>query len=160
MRRCQEKGTTATAILTRFIELYLDGSLDNLDAYLGNSLDSRLEERIRACVDEYLEKRLPSYLDNYLATNHATKKTRSKANSTNSTSERDFWFVQERAKYLGVRLNADQLLRVEMFAAEAYKERHSQPPMKKPYKNSYASVYPKADVDIIDSLIRGVAAKG
>jgi hypothetical protein len=29
---CQSKGTTATATLTRFIELYLDGSLDDLDA--------------------------------------------------------------------------------------------------------------------------------
>ncbi|ABA25325.1 hypothetical protein Ava_C0240 (plasmid) [Trichormus variabilis ATCC 29413] len=34
--RCNSKGTTATATLTRFIELYLDGSLDDLDAIAGN----------------------------------------------------------------------------------------------------------------------------
>ena len=33
MQRCQEQGTTATATLTQFIELYLDGKLDNLDSY-------------------------------------------------------------------------------------------------------------------------------
>lgn len=27
IRQCQKKGTTATAILTRFIELYLDGGV-------------------------------------------------------------------------------------------------------------------------------------
>lgn len=31
MRLCQEQGTTATNILTRIIELYVDGELDNLD---------------------------------------------------------------------------------------------------------------------------------
>jgi len=42
MRHCQEQGTTATA-LTSFIQLYLDGKLDNLDADTG-----------RLLVDEYL----------------------------------------------------------------------------------------------------------
>ncbi|MCF2151477.1 hypothetical protein IQ276_034715 [Desmonostoc muscorum LEGE 12446] len=40
--RCNSKGTTATATLTRFIELYLDGSLDDLDAIAGNE-DKRLD---------------------------------------------------------------------------------------------------------------------
>lgn len=40
--RCNSKGTTATATLTRFIELYLDGSLDDLDATAGNQ-DKRLD---------------------------------------------------------------------------------------------------------------------
>jgi len=39
MRHCQEQGTTATATLTSFIQLYLDGKLDNLDAdMLGDCL--------------------------------------------------------------------------------------------------------------------------
>ena len=39
---CQSKGTTATATLTQFIELYLDGSLDELDA-IGGLEDKRLD---------------------------------------------------------------------------------------------------------------------
>jgi hypothetical protein len=65
MSRCQEQGTTATATLTQFIELYVDGKLDNLDAHmLGDSFDQRIREN----VDEYLKKHLPSHLDKYLAT--------------------------------------------------------------------------------------------
>ncbi|PHJ59039.1 hypothetical protein VF14_13590 [Nostoc linckia z18] len=47
--RCQSKGTTATATLTQFIELYLD-DLDNLDSIAGNenkrldSLEQKVEE--------------------------------------------------------------------------------------------------------------------
>lgn len=51
--RCNSKGTTATATLTQFIELYLD-DLDNLDAIGGNDLDKRLDSRIKASVEEYL----------------------------------------------------------------------------------------------------------
>lgn len=184
MRRCQEKGTTATATLTQFIKLYLDGSLDNLDDYLGNALDSRLEERVRASVDEYLVERLPLHLDNYLANYQGnwkelqntvvalsekveslkgsltTSKIRTHTNKTNSTPEREEWFIQQRAKHLGVKLNADQVLRVEMFADDAYKERHGLPPSKKLFKTTQSSVYPAADVDILDSLIRGVVARG
>jgi len=51
--RCQEQGTTTTATLTSFIQLYLDGKLDdNLDA---DMLGDRFDERIRAIVDEYLK---------------------------------------------------------------------------------------------------------
>ncbi|MEH1934438.1 MAG: hypothetical protein V7L14_12110 [Nostoc sp.] len=38
--RCKSKGTTATATLTEFIELYLDDSLNNLDA-----IDSQIIDR-------------------------------------------------------------------------------------------------------------------
>ncbi len=55
--RCQEQGTTATATLTSFIQLYLDGSLDNLDV---NPLDKRFYERVKASVDAYLATRLDS----------------------------------------------------------------------------------------------------
>jgi len=176
IQRCQEQGTTATATLTQFIELYLDGKLDNLDA---DMLGDRFDERIRASVDEYLEKQLPPQLDKYLATNQdkqlystvislsekigsleARLSTTNTRADTNPPKERDFWFIQERARHLGVRLNADQLLRVEMFAAEAYKERYGKPPSKKLYRSNYASFYSKADVDILDPLIRGVAARG
>jgi len=69
---CQSFGTTATATLTRFIELYLDGSLDDLDAIGGNDLDKRLDSRIKASVEEYLDK--------YLAASQS-----SNANPTNQT---------------------------------------------------------------------------
>ncbi len=156
MHRCQEKGTTATATLTRFISLYLDGELDNLEA---NALDERFDNRVKACVDEYLEQRLPSYLDRYLA-NYQGIKTLNPKTTSNYPKERDFWFIQERARYSGIRLNADQVFRVDMFAADAYKERHGQPPMKKLYRNTQASVYSKTDIDILDPLIKGVAARG
>lgn len=51
--RCKSKGTTATATLTQFIELYLD-DIDNLDAIGGNDLDKRLDSKIKASVDNYL----------------------------------------------------------------------------------------------------------
>ena len=51
--RCKSKGTTATATLTQFIELYLD-DLHNLDAIGGNDLDKRLDSKIKASVEEYL----------------------------------------------------------------------------------------------------------
>ncbi len=40
---CQSKGTTATATLTQFIELYLDGSLDELDVIGSKGEDKRLD---------------------------------------------------------------------------------------------------------------------
>jgi hypothetical protein len=43
IRRCQEKDTTATALLTKFIKLYLDGSLDDLNV---DTLDKRFDERV------------------------------------------------------------------------------------------------------------------
>ena len=60
--RCKKKGTTATATLTQFIELYLDDlddlddldNLDNIDAIGGNDLDKRLNSKIKASVEEYL----------------------------------------------------------------------------------------------------------
>jgi hypothetical protein len=75
IRRCQEQRTTATATLTQFIQLYLDGKLDNLDAdMLGDCFD----ERIRASVDEYLGKQLPLHLDKYLATGQDKRLCRKK----------------------------------------------------------------------------------
>ncbi|MBG1262663.1 hypothetical protein [Nostoc commune] len=54
--RCKSKGTTATATLIEFIELYLDNSQDKLDAIGGNNLDERLDSKIKASVKDYLAK--------------------------------------------------------------------------------------------------------
>jgi hypothetical protein len=52
-----------------------------------------------------------------------------------------------------------QLLKVEMFAADAYKERHGRPPSKKLYRGIPASIYPAGDEDILDSFIKGVVKR-
>lgn len=189
MRRCQEQGTTATATLTQFIELYLDGKLDdNLDADMlgdafGSSLrDHRFEQRIRASVDEYLEKHLPSHLDKYLTTGQdkqlysivvalsekigslearlSTTNTRTYPNKTNPPKNREFWFIQDRTRYLGVTINADQRLKIEMFANANYQERHGQLPKRQPFRGTQAFAYPVADVDILDNTIKGVVKQG
>lgn len=164
IRCCQEQGTTATTTLTKFIQLYLDGKLDNLDVA---PRDERFDERVKASVDEYLathplqnqitaNSEKIAYLEGQLSAYSSGTNTK----PTTFKKEREFWFIQERAKYLEVRLNADQLMKVEMFAADAYKDRHSKPPVKKLFRGLPASVYPAADVDILDSLIRGVATRG
>ncbi|MCC5612009.1 hypothetical protein LC612_36080 [Nostoc sp. CHAB 5834] len=51
---CNSKGTTATATLLEFIDLYLDDSQDKADAIGGNNLDQRLDSKIKASVDKYL----------------------------------------------------------------------------------------------------------
>ncbi|MCC5618294.1 hypothetical protein LC605_25055 [Nostoc sp. CHAB 5836] len=51
--RCNFLGTTATATLTQFIELYLDDSVDKLDTTGGLNLDKRLDWSIKASVEEY-----------------------------------------------------------------------------------------------------------
>ncbi|MBN3959141.1 hypothetical protein [Nostoc sp. NMS8] len=51
--RCKSKGTTATATLLEFIELYLDDSQDKVDA-ISNNLDKRLDSQIKASVEKYL----------------------------------------------------------------------------------------------------------
>jgi hypothetical protein len=175
MRRCQEQGTTATATLTQFIQLYLDGKLDNLDAdMLGDSFDQRIREN----VDEYLREASAVTLDKYLATQQdkqlystvvalsekigslearlSTTIARTYPNKTSPPKEREFWFIQDRARYLGVTINADQRLKIEMFANANYQERHGQLPKRQPYRGNQAFAYPAADVDILDANIRGV----
>ena len=181
MSRCQEQGTTATATLTQFIELYLDGKLDNLDA---DMMGDRFDERIKASVDEYLGKQLPSHLDKYLATNQgnsrelystvialsekigslearlSTTNARTYPNKTSPPKNREFWFIQDRARYLGVTINADQRLKIEMFANANYQERHGQLPKRQPYRGNQAFAYPAADLDILDNTIKGVVKQG
>ena len=164
LRRCQEQGTTATATLTSFIRLYLDGKLDHLDA---DALGASFDKRVRASVDEYLtthplQNQISALSEKiaYLEGQLSTYSSRANTKPTTFKKERSEWFIQDRAKCLGVKLNADQLMKVEMFAADAYKDRHSKPPFKKLFRGLPASVYPAADVDILDSLIRGVATRG
>ncbi|QFS52485.1 hypothetical protein [Nostoc sphaeroides] len=52
--RCNSKGTTATATLLEFIDLYLGDSQDKVDAISGNDLDERLDSKIKASVEKYL----------------------------------------------------------------------------------------------------------
>jgi hypothetical protein len=181
IRRCQEQGTTATATLTQFIQLYLDGKLDNLNAGM---LGDRFDERVSASVDEYLEKQLPSHLDKYLATNQgnsrelystvialsekigslearlSTPNARTYPKRTNPPKQREFWFIQERANFLGLRISANQRIKIEMFANDAYRHRHGKPPAMQLYRGSQAFAYPAADLDILDTTIRGVVKQG
>jgi hypothetical protein len=179
MQRCQEQGTTATATLTQFIRLYLDGKLDKLDA---DMLGARFDERVKASVDEYLGQHLASHLDKYLVTGQdkqlysivialsekigslearlSTPNARTYPNKTNPPKEREFWFIQDRARYLGVTINADQRLKIEMFAIANYEERHRQLPKRQPYRGTQAFAYPAADLDILDKTIKGVVKSG
>ena len=51
---CNSKGTTATATLLEFIDLYLGDSQDKLDVIDSNDLDERLDSKIKASVEKYL----------------------------------------------------------------------------------------------------------
>ena len=100
--RCNLKGTTATATLTQFIELYLDDDRDDYDAIGGNDLDKRLDSRIKASVEEYLSK--------YLA-----------ASNTNSSSANpDFLAICERLDNLESQLlsesNSNQTTAIDNLA--------------------------------------------
>ncbi|MCC5655163.1 hypothetical protein LC609_36520 [Nostoc sp. XA013] len=52
--RCKSKGTTATATLLEFIDLYLGDYQDKIDTKGGNDLDERLDSKIKASVEKYL----------------------------------------------------------------------------------------------------------
>ncbi len=170
--QCQEKGTTATAILTRFIELYLDGELDELDAHLGNTLEQRLDERIRASVDKYLATHQGNLLSLHSKVTALSEKIAFLEGQLTAYSERgstkpptfkkeqDFWFIQERAKYLGVSISANQRIKIEMFANDKYKERHGKLPSTRLYRGTQAYAYPAKDLDILDATISGVVRGG
>lgn len=162
MLRCQSQGTTATATLTQFIKLYLNGSLDNLLALPDNALDSRLSEKVKVYVDNYLVECLPFYIDRYLINSqvHLTETRRKQTESTTAKKEREFWFIKERASYLGLEINANQIIHIELWANEAYKERHGKLPGRQLFRRTQAFAYPKSDVDILDRAIRGVLARG
>ncbi len=165
--RCQEQGTTATATLTSFIQLYLDGSLDDLDV---NPLDKRFDKQVRASVDNYLATRLDSLHSLVTALSEkvaflegletATQLPRSNKKAAIALKEPLFWFIQQRVKELGLEISASQRMKIEMWANESYKERHGQIPKKQPFRGTQASVYPTADLDLLDATIKGVVAQG
>ncbi|WP_196515651.1 hypothetical protein [Nostoc sp. WHI] len=67
---CKSKGTTATATLLEFIDLYLGDSQDKADAIGGNNLDERLDSKIKASVEKYL---VDSYNSHSSPTNEMIK---------------------------------------------------------------------------------------
>ena len=160
---CQQKGTTATATLTRFIQLYLDGSLDDLDI---NPLDKRFDERVRASVDAYLATRLDSLqskvtaLSEKVAFLEGAAMQGSAPREAIAKKEPEFWFIQQRAKHLKLEISANQRMKIEMWANESYKERHGELPKKQLYRGTQASVYPAKDVDLLDATIKGVVRGG
>ena len=165
--RCQEQGTTATATLTSFIQLYLDGSLDDLDVI---PLDKRFDERVKVIVDSYLATHLGA-LNTKITTHsdliallsgqlNAYSLSPTPTKSKNAKKEPEFWFIQQRAKHLGLEISASQRMKIEMWANESYKERHGQIPKKQLYRGAQATVYPAADKDILDATIKGVIKGG
>jgi hypothetical protein len=162
--RCRKQGTTATTILTRFIQLYRDGKLDNLDVA---PRDSRFDERVRASVDEYLTthplQNQISALSEKIANLEgqlSANLTRTNTKPTTFKKEREFWFIQERAKYLGLSVNAAQRLKIEMFTNDAYQQRHGTLPKRQLFRGYQAFAYPAEDLDILDATIRGVVKGG
>ena len=165
--RCQEQGTTATATLTRFIQLYLEGSLDDLDV---NPLDERFDKQVRASVDNYLANRLDSLHSLVIALSEkvaflegletATQLPRSNKKAAIALKEPEFWFIQQRAKHLKLEISANQRMKIEMWTNESYKERHGQIPKKQSFRGTQASAYPTADLDLLDATIKGVVAQG
>lgn len=133
-------------------------------------------------MDKYLQQHLESHLDKHLATNQDkqlystvvalshkinslearlfTTNARINTNKTLPPSEREFWFIQDRAKYLGLTINANQRLKIEMFANDDYKERHGKLPKRQPYRGTQAFAYPKEFVDVLDATIKGVIEQG
>ncbi len=112
--RCQEEETTATAVLTQFIKRYVDNSLDDLDL---DPLDKREKERVRACVDEYLGTHRGGWKELHSKVTALSEKvaflegqltaysSRSNTKSSTFKQEREFWFIPDRARYLGLSIS-------------------------------------------------------
>ena len=90
----------------------------------------------------------------------ATQLPRSNKKAAIAKKEPLFWFIQQRAKHLGVEISANQRTKIEMWANESYKERHGQIPKKQPFRGTQASAYHTADLDLLDATIKGVVAQG
>ncbi len=72
----------------------------------------------------------------------ATQLPRSNKKAAIAKKEPEFWFIQQRARYLGLEISANQKMKIEMWANEYYKERHGQIPKKQLYRGTQSSVYP------------------
>lgn len=150
-RQCRDNSTTATAVLIDFISHYVNNPLSKVVKSSGKITDQGkidLEQLIKQQVDKYLEQHLPSYLDKYMASNQQTGKKR-QINNQN----KEYWLVKERAKYLGREINDNQLIHIELYANDAFKQRHGTLPKKKLFQNIESFSYPKSDVDILDAAI-------
>lgn len=150
-RQCRDNSTTATAVLIDYISHYVNNPLSKVVKSSGKitvqgKID--LEQLIKQQVDKYLEQHLPSYLDKYMASNQQTGKKR-QINNQN----KEYWLVKERAKYLGREINDNQLIHIELYANDAFKQRHGTLPKKKLFQNIESFSYPKSDVDILDAAI-------
>lgn len=161
LRRCQQKGTTATATLTRFISLYLDGSQDLLDALPTGALDKQYKEQIREAIDEYLAEERDKWIELHSTVDALSKKVEELESSGHTRSKKpakkhDYWFIKERAKHLGVSVSAAQFLHIEMFANDAYKKRYGKLPEMQLYRNAQAYAYPEEAVDLLDAAIKKV----
>lgn len=159
VKQCQQKGTTATATLTRFISLYINGSLDNLDVLPSNAFDDQFKERVREAIDEYLAKERDKWAILQSTVSALSKKVEeleSLGNTKKSTKKREFWFIKERAKHLGISVSAAQLIHIEMFANDSYKKRYGKLPDMQLYRNIQAYAYPEQSVDLLDAAIKKV----
>lgn len=150
-RQCRDNSTTATAVLINFISQYVNNPLSEVVKSSGNIKDPGKidwEQLIKQQVDKYLEQNLPSYLDKYIASNQETSKKRQI-----NTQNKEYWLVKERAKYLGKEITDNQLIHIELYANDAFKQRHGTLPKKKLFRNIESFTYPKSDVDILDAAI-------
>jgi hypothetical protein len=86
--------------------------------------------------------------------------SRSSTKPSTFKKEQDFWFIQERAKYLGVSISANQRIKIEIFANDKYKERYGSLPSTRLYRGTQTYVYPAKDLDILDATIKGVVRGG
>ncbi len=150
-RQCRDNSTTATAVLINFISQYVNNPLSEVVKSSLNIKDPGKidwEQLIKQQVDKYLEQHLPSYLDKHIASNQQKSKKR-KINTQN----KEYWLVKERAKYLGREITDNQLIHIELYANDAFKQRHGTLPKKKLFRNIEFFTYPKSDVDILDAAI-------
>lgn len=150
-RQCRDNSTTATAVLISFICHYVDNSLDELVMSLGKITGKGkidLEQLVKEHVDKYLEQRLPSYLDKYTVSNQLNCNERQM-----NTQNKEYWLVKERAKYLRREITDNQLIHIELYANDAFKQRHGTLPKKKLFQNIEFFTYPKTDIDILDAAI-------
>jgi hypothetical protein len=110
----------------------------------------------------YLEEHLPAYIDNYLTNLQSKDLTTTKTKGTPNSQKTKlpqkplFWTIKARAKHLGLTVNADQVLHVEMYVNDDYKERHGKLPKRELVKNTQTFVCPNDDVDILDKAINKV----
>ena len=132
-------------------------------------------EQIKEWVDEYLDNRNKSVyqdlqaqvmaLSQKLEDLHRVVEIPAPPNTSSPTlkslpsKEPEVWFIQQRAKHLGLTVNANQVIHIELQASEYYKYRHGKVPQKQLFKNTQASAYPKNDVDILDTAIKEVLAR-